>query len=183
MSRSAIWMVCVAVLNGISGCASCNCCAPVSGCCSSGGDYAMNDGYYPMDGGNYTGGGDCGCSGGGGGGAPSSAGMGYDAVYGDTAYGDVGQSMPMASQQYRGNMGRMSAYDMQPAQQYAGYNSSPKQIPMRAQQQQFRRNATPNRYAGNIQQAGMSTWESSPQQYGDIVQQSYQPKAPCNCGH
>jgi hypothetical protein len=129
MSRSAIWMVCVAVLNGISGCASCNCCAPVSGCCSSGGDYAMNDGYYPMDGGNYTGGGDCGCSGGGGGGAPSSAGMGYDAVYGDTAYGDVGQSMPMASQQYRGNMGRMSAYDMQPAQQYAGYNSSPKQIP------------------------------------------------------
>jgi hypothetical protein len=182
MSRSAIWIVCIAVLNGISGCASCNCCAPVSGCCSSGSGYAMNDGYYPMDGGNYAGGGDCGCSGGGSG-APSSAGMGYDAVYGDTAYGDVGQSMPMASQQYRGNMGKMNAYDTQPAQQYAGYNSSPRQIQMRAQQQQFRRNATPNRFAGNIQQAGMSTWESSPQQYGDIVQQSYQPKAPCNCGH
>lgn len=172
MSRLAILGVCLAILNGISGCACCSCCAPVSGCCSAA-PYAMNDGDYPIDfaddGGYY---------------APSNCNCGGEGAMSTEAYaplyGEMNQTMPITAQRSRINPGRTyRSGNLPAAPQYASYNSSQYVTqPMR----QARRVSSASPLQGNIRQTGMSTWEPAPGTYGNIVPQSYQRPAPCNCG-
>lgn len=177
MSRLAVLTVCLLVLNGVSGCACCSCCPRTSGCCPSGGDYLMNDGYpqemgYDMV--YESGPGEC-CGGNGGAVDPYANSYGHGAAYYDESAG-----MPLATQRYRPQPSRMTHSGMAAAPQYE-YTNMPLKV---AQQrpQQTRRLAPATPYASNIRQSSMSTWEPMPGHRGAIVPQSYSRPAPCNCG-
>jgi hypothetical protein len=132
----------------------------------------MNNGY-PMDAGYNAGQGDCGCSGGG---QPVGA-YGSNAGYGDMSqmYGDMGQSIPAGSQPY------VTTPTMTPsATQYTNFNTMP--ASPQPMQTQASRTMPQNPYAGNIQQAGFSTWDVSPATAPAMIPQSYPRRAPCNCG-
>lgn len=178
MTRSAVVLVCCVILNGISGCACCSCGPQPSGCCPSygggefyGADYPVDMGYGDVGYGDMgQGGGDCGCDGG----MAAGAGFSQNALNRYQQY-----AMPAGTQQFRNNSYAAQSAAMAP--QYANHNPAPKLIHQHQHAPQ-RRMTNSNSNRGQLRQASLSDWDLTPAGGGNIVPQSYQQPAPCNCG-
>lgn len=168
MSRLAVFCVCVAVLNAISGCACCSCCQSKSSCGPCDGAYGIGA-EYPMDFGYEVGETNCGCGGGD---------FMMDGYGASSAHHSVTDGAAFAEYQPHHGAARMSQSGLASASQYRNMGNSGRIV-----QQPYRKNAYPiqsTSYRGNVQPASMSTWDTTPAI--GIAPQSLQQPAPCNCG-